>query len=198
MGYDADANSAVLLEPSTFRFLFASNNFSKAVAKRLLKRYRDRFSDIGEKGHLKVYHIWVEDSTEDDFDDRGMVLERMESVTNGYQLYTLLVDCIYAQQSGEVHKYGNTYIDTDVILEMWDEVIGLFNFVTDEKVPQFADIISFGSYRNSGLYSIELGHPYFRIDEDTVFERKLSDSGASLQQFMNGELEVSEWVESSN
>jgi len=198
MGYDANAYSAVLLEPAKLQFLFASVKFSKAVARSLTRHFSSKFSEIGENGWLKVYHIWVEDSSEDDFDDKGMLAERMDQVRTGYDLYTLLEDCIYAQQSGEVSKYGDTYINSNVILEMWNHVIGLFNMVTGESVPRISDFISFGSYRNSGLYEVELGRPYVRFEVDEIFERKLTKEGAALQQFISDEVAVSEWVESSN
>ena len=198
MGYDADSYSAVLLEPAKLQFLFASVQFSKAVARSLTRHFSSEFTEIGEQGWLKVYHIWVEDLTEDDFDDRGILAERMELICTGYDLFTLLEDCIYAQQSGEVSKYGSTEINSNVILEMWNHVIGLFNLVTGGSVPRISDFISFGSYKNSGLYEVELGRPYIRFEVEEIFERKLTKQGAALQQFITDEVTVSEWVESSN
>jgi hypothetical protein len=194
MGYDANAYSAILLQPNKLQFLFASVKFSKAVARSLTRHFSLRFTEIGEQGWLKVHHIWVEGSSEDDFDDRGMLAERMEQVRTGYDLFTLLQDCIYAQQTGKVRKYGSTYINSNVILEMWNHVIGLFNLVTGESVPRISDLVSFGCYQNSGLYEVELGRPYVRFEADEIFERRLTKQGATLQQFITNDVTVSEWV----
>jgi len=193
MGRDIDANSAVLVPPSDLKPLFRSHKLAIAFARKVIHSRLDELQSICENGQLLVQRVWDEEHP-NAVDDRGNLLDRLKSIRTGGELFEFLVDCLYADQGGEVGKYGATYFGNDeVLLALWNNYIACFNYCAGTSFPFIERVETFGSRRNCGWAVSEFGHPYLAFSEGDIFERRLTHLGSTLRSCIGVDPKVTNW-----
>ena len=193
MGRSVGAYSGVLLSLQELKPLFRSRRLAIAFATKLLESRRR----ITRNDRLVVKRVW-DHVAPNVCEDRGSLKQRLGDVATGEDLYACLVDCVYADQCGEVSKYGNTYFEKEYpIRHTWNDYIRWYNACAKTNLPRIAEIVTFGSGRNCGWVVGDYGHPFMKYAPDTIFSERLTGRGMALAAFLGARPSLLSWSDVS-
>lgn len=199
MGQDVGHDSGVLLEPSALAPLFRSDKLAVQFAAKLRRFRTSDLDSVSSNGKLILKILWEGSEDSEATEDRGTVDERLAQIRSGAELLRFMIDLLYANQDGEVGRYGETYIRNDEILvDLWNLYLTSYGHCAKTNLPAISEVTTFGSGRNCDWVVDRFGHPYLVFSGDDVFETVLTQPGKVLQDILETELHLSDWTWVSN
>lgn len=184
MGVDVSSSSGVLAETDDMLKLITGKT-KKAVLEICQDFYNELESQVADNPDQSWYQ-----ETRDYF----KALNNIQAKTIG-DLREIVGSVV--QVSGKPGKYDlDTHVvHSEYLQDLFSKIVGAYADAHDVELPYLEEVNAWGSSRYNG-WDVPLGVVCFVFDEDSCFEKAISQSGKDLKKII-GHCNVTEWTEYS-